>query len=108
MGRDVVGLDNKFLNKKTLSQVQAKPIDYSFWKGLMHFSDDIFNGVFLIVRDGKSTRFWKDIARGVPLAQQYLSIYNILQHTIIFIVDVLSQTPPNIRFRRGLTSSKCI
>jgi hypothetical protein len=40
-------LHNKYLKQKTLSEVQAKPTDSPFWKGLMGVKDDFFTGVFL-------------------------------------------------------------
>jgi hypothetical protein len=42
-------LDNKYLCGKTLSQVQAKLTDSSFWKGIMEVKDDFFKrGSFFI------------------------------------------------------------
>ena len=35
-------LHNKYLRGKTLSQVQAKPTDSPFWKGLMGVKSDFF------------------------------------------------------------------
>jgi hypothetical protein len=34
-------LFNKYLKNKTLAQVEAKPTDSSFWKGLMHVKNDL-------------------------------------------------------------------
>jgi hypothetical protein len=39
-------LYNKYLKNKTLSQVEAKPNDSQFWKGLMHIKTKFFNRVF--------------------------------------------------------------
>jgi hypothetical protein len=39
-------LYNKYLKNKTLSQVEAKPNDSQFWKGLMHIKKEFFNRVF--------------------------------------------------------------
>jgi hypothetical protein len=33
---------NKYLHSKTLSQVEAKPLDSFFWKGLMKVKEDFF------------------------------------------------------------------
>ena len=42
-------LTNKYLSDKTLSQVQVKPIDSPFQKGLMGVKDDFFKyGSFVI------------------------------------------------------------
>jgi hypothetical protein len=35
-------LHNKYLSQKTLAEVQAKPTDSPFWKGLMRVKDDFF------------------------------------------------------------------
>jgi hypothetical protein len=35
-------LQNKYLHSKTLSQVEAKPLDSPFWKGLMKVKEDFF------------------------------------------------------------------
>ena len=50
-------LQNKYLNNKTLSQVEAKPTDSPFWKGLMKVKDEFFNRGSFIIGDGRKTRF---------------------------------------------------
>ena len=35
-------LVNKYLGDKSLSQVQVKPLDSPFWKGIMKVKDDFF------------------------------------------------------------------
>jgi hypothetical protein len=45
-------LRNKYLNSKTLSQVQAKPTDSEFWKGLMMVKDEFFTRGYFKVGDG--------------------------------------------------------
>jgi hypothetical protein len=35
-------LCNKYLKNKTLAQVEVKPTDSPFWKGLMHVKEDFF------------------------------------------------------------------
>jgi hypothetical protein len=39
-------LHNKYLRSKTLAQVEAKPTDSPFWKGLMKVKDDFFSRGF--------------------------------------------------------------
>ena len=53
-------LHNKYLRGKALSQVQAKPTDYPFWKGLMGVKYDFFDQGSFAVGDGKGTQFWED------------------------------------------------
>lgn len=73
-------LHNKYLHYKTLSQVQAMAADSPFWKGLMRVKTAFFNRGSFIVGNGMSTRFWEDTWLGDrPLAQQYPSLYNIVQ-----------------------------
>jgi hypothetical protein len=33
-------INNKYIKNQTLAQVEAKPSDSPFWKGLMHVKDD--------------------------------------------------------------------
>ena len=100
-------LHSKYLRTKTLAEVQAKPMDSPFWKGLMQVKDSFFvRGVFK-VGNGAITRFWEYIWLGdVPLAQQYPTLYNIVQRKNISVHDVLSHNPLNIGFRRNLHGSK--
>jgi hypothetical protein len=50
-------LSNKYLGSKNLSQVQVKPTDSPFWKGIMKVKDDFFQRGSFVVRDGMKTRF---------------------------------------------------
>jgi hypothetical protein len=71
-------LSNKYLGSKSLSQVQVKPTDSPFWKGIMRVKDDFFQRGSFIVRDDMKIRFWEDTWLGdTPLATQYPSLYNI-------------------------------
>jgi hypothetical protein len=45
-------LQSKYLSQKILSQVQAKPSDSPFWKGLMHVKDAFFARGHFKVGDG--------------------------------------------------------
>jgi hypothetical protein len=53
-------LQNKYLRHKTLSDVQAKPTDSPFWKGLMEVKGEFFSRGFFRVGNGLNTRFWED------------------------------------------------
>jgi hypothetical protein len=100
-------LQNKYLQGKTLSQVEAKPSDSPFWKGLMRVKELFFTNGFYKIGDGESVRFWEDIwLVQSSLAHQYLSLYNIVQRKNVLVADVLSQSPLNIGFRRSLTGNK--
>jgi hypothetical protein len=100
-------LHNKYLNNKTLSQVEAKPTDSPFWKGLMRVKNDFFQRGFFEVGDGLTVRFWEDIWLGdTSLAQQYPSLYNIVQRKNVLVANVLANAPLNIVFRRVLSGNK--
>jgi hypothetical protein len=98
---------SKYLYNKTLSQVSIKPTDSPFWKGLMRVKEMFFaHGIFKI-GNGESVRFWEDVWLGdTSLAQQYPSLYNIVQQKHTLLADVLAQTPLNIAFRRSLVGNK--
>ena len=86
---------NKYVKNKTLAQVEVKPMDSPFWKGLMR------------VKNESSVRFWEDIWLGnVSLAQQYPSLYNIVQRKNVLVATVLAQRPLNISFRRSFNEGK--
>ena len=52
-----------------------------FWKGFMRTKATFFNKSKFIVGNGNTTRFWDDTWLGdKPLALQYPSLYNIVQH----------------------------
>jgi hypothetical protein len=101
-------LHNKYLKNKTLAQVEVKPTDSPFRKGLMGVKHDFFSldGYFKI-GNGATVRFWEDVWMGdLPLAQQYSFLYNIVQHKSVSVSTVLAHTPINISFRRGLNDHK--
>jgi hypothetical protein len=90
----------KYLKDKTLSQVQVKPIDSSFWKGIMGGRDEFFECGSFVLGGGRDTRFWEDVWLGdTPLSPQYPVLYNIVRHKQLRVADVLSNTPLNIGFR---------
>jgi hypothetical protein len=100
-------LSNKYLGSKTLSQVQAKPTDSPFWKGIMRVKDDFFQRGSFVVRDGMKTRFWEDTWLGdAPLASQYPNLYTIARSKNVLVADVLSHAPLNIRFNRMLIGDR--
>nr|XP_051221032.1 uncharacterized protein LOC127339195 [Lolium perenne] len=53
-------LHNKYLAHKTLSQVEAKPTDSPFWKGLMEVKHEFFSRGSFKVGNGMAIRFWED------------------------------------------------
>ena len=64
-------LHNKYLRDKRLAQVQEKPTDSQFWKGLIRVKQKFFNMGDLKVGNGEGTIFLEDVWLGdVPLANQ--------------------------------------
>ena len=101
-------IHNKYLHSKSLSQVQSRPTDSHFWKGLMKVKNEFLERGSFVVGNGEKTRFWEDIWLGdKPLASQYPSLYNIVHRKQVSVADVLSHAPPpNLSFRRGLSGDK--
>ena len=100
-------LTNKYLGCKSLSQVQSKPTDSPFWKGIMKAKDDFFKRGSFTVGYGMKTRFWEDTWLGdTPLNIQYASLYNAATTKNVLVADVLGNVPLNIRFNRTLTGDR--
>jgi hypothetical protein len=86
-------LHNKYLIQKTLPEVQAKPSDSPFWKGIMRVKEEFFARGHFKVGNGSNTRVWEDTWLGeTPLSQQYSSLYNIVQRKNVTIAQVLNQS----------------
>ena len=94
-------LVNKYLGDKTLSQVQVKPLDSPFWKGIIKVKDDFFKREKMIIGNGEQTRFWEDSWLGpTPLKDQYPVLYNIAYNKNKTVANVLGTVPINLPFRR--------
>jgi hypothetical protein len=50
-------LRNKYLRSKSLTQVEAKPYDSHFWRGLMHIKDEVLSLGSFDIKDGTIVRF---------------------------------------------------
>jgi hypothetical protein len=100
-------LQNKYLSQKTLSEVQAKPVDSPFWKSLMRVKDIFFSRGKFKVGNGSDTRYWEDVWLGeTTLAHQYPSLYNIVQCKNVTVANVLTQAPLNMGFRHVLSGNR--
>jgi hypothetical protein len=81
-------LHNKYIEKKN-RQVEEKPTNSPFWKGLMRVKKYFFFTTFFsslgMVRS--TVHFWKDIwLGGSPLTQQYpLPLYSTVQRKNIVV-----------------------
>jgi hypothetical protein len=96
-------LHNEYLKHKSLAQIEDKPADSPFWKGILKSKDEFFAHGSFVVGDGQTTRCWEDAwLEKTPLLTQYPSLYAIVRHKNVRVIDVLSQTPLNIGFTRVL------
>jgi hypothetical protein len=68
---------------------------------------NFFSRGSFVVGNGLNTRFWEDSWLGdKPLAQEYPSLYNIVNHMNVIVHNVLALNPLNIGFRRTLNGNK--
>jgi hypothetical protein len=73
----------------------------------MKLKEDFLKRGLFTIGNGESARFLEDTWLGdEPLAQQYPSLYNIVQRKQVLVANVMSQTPLNIGFRQALTSTR--
>ena len=100
-------LRNKYLSSSLKEEVQAKPNDSHFWRGLMKIKEEVLACGSFEIKDGKQTRFWEDTWVGQrPFKEQYPSIYNIARQPSASVASVLSSDSLNISFRRALVDEK--
>jgi hypothetical protein len=72
----------------------------------MEVKEDFINMGSFIIGNGKDTRFGKDTWQGnESLAEQYPSLYNIVQCKQVSVANVLNQNPLNITFGHTLTKN---
>jgi hypothetical protein len=99
-------LRNKYLRSKSLTQVEAKPYDSHFWRGLMHIKDEVLSLGSFDIKDGTNVRFWDDTwIRDKPLKIQYANLYNIARDPHATISKIMATSPLNISFRRALVDN---
>jgi hypothetical protein len=68
-------ITNKYIKNQILAQVEVKPSDSPFWKGLMHVKNDFFERGAFKLGNGEDIRFWEDVWLGdTTLAQQYRAL----------------------------------
>jgi hypothetical protein len=100
-------LRNKYLHSKSLAQVTMKPTDSPFRKGLIKVKEEFFSSGSFTIGNGMDTRFWEDTWLGnKSLAEQYPSLYNIVQRKQVLVANVLNQNPLNISFQRTLNENR--
>ena len=73
----------------------------------MHVMNSFFRFGSFLIRDGSEIRFWEDTWLGnTPLKDQYPALYNIARGKSDTIAVVLSQSPPNVSFRRDVLGAR--
>jgi hypothetical protein len=100
-------LFNKYLKNQTLAQVEVKPTDSPFRKGLRRVK--IFSSVEGFSKWGMDPIFvfLEDISLGdISLAQQYPAIYNIVQRRNLLVATVLARNPLYIASIRDFNEHK--
>ena len=98
-------LCNKYLGGKLLSQVQVKPHDSPFWKGLMTVKDDFFARGNFQVGNGLQVRFSEWLGNN-SLADEYPTLYNVVRHKNVRVANGLASVPLNIVFTRRIVGDK--
>jgi hypothetical protein len=95
-----------YLRSKSLTQVEAKPYDSHFWRGLMHIKDEVLSLDSFVIKDGTKVRLWEDTwIRDKPLKLQYPNLYNIAREPHATISKIMATSPLNISFRRALVDN---
>jgi hypothetical protein len=61
------------------------------------------------IKDGSEIRIWEDKWVGnTSLREQYSSLYNIVRHKGDTITKILETSPPNVSFRKDLSSQRLV
>jgi hypothetical protein len=100
-------LRRKYVKDKCLFQVQKRPGDSQFWASLMEVKDLLIQHGRCKVNNGQQTRFWEDVwIDKQPLMRRFPDLYRIVRKKGVSVASVLSSTPLNISFRRGITGDR--
>ena len=93
----------KYLQNKTLSQVEKKRGDSQFWNGLMEVKDHFLARGRFVVHSGHQVSFWEDLWIGdKPFKLMFPSLYSLVRNKGATVAHVLSTSPLNVTFRRAL------
>jgi hypothetical protein len=73
----------------------------------MKVKEDSLNKGSFTIGNSDDSRFWEDTWLGnKSFAEQYHSLYNIVQRKQVSVANVLNQNLLNITFRRSLTENR--
>ena len=100
-------LKKKYVKDKCLSQIEKRPGASHFWSGLMEAKDLLLQHGKFKVNGGHQTRFWEDVwIDQQPLMRKFPDLYRIVRRRGVSVASVLSSTPLNISFRRGIVGER--
>jgi hypothetical protein len=93
-------LRNKYLSSSLKEEVQAKPNDSHFLRGLMKIKEEILAcGDPLRLKVEKKTRFWEDTGWTKIHSKITIHQFTTYRQPHVSVVNVLSSEPLNILFR---------
>ncbi|WVZ61663.1 hypothetical protein U9M48_011501 [Paspalum notatum var. saurae] len=102
-------IHNKYLKSKPLGSGIKKPGVSHFWAGIMEVKQDFLSLGSFNIGDGTQVRFWEDTWCGnQPLKLSYPSLFSIARKKGATVADVMSSSPLNISFRRGLHGERLL
>ncbi|WVZ91915.1 hypothetical protein U9M48_038026 [Paspalum notatum var. saurae] len=100
---------NKYLQSKPLGSGTKKPGVSNFWAGIMEVKELFLSLGSFNIGDGTQIRFWEDNWCGnQPLKFSYPSLFNIATKKGTTVAEVMSSSPLNIYFRRGLHGERLL
>ncbi|WVZ53261.1 hypothetical protein U9M48_004230, partial [Paspalum notatum var. saurae] len=100
---------NKYLQSKPLGSGTKKPGVSNFWAGIMEVKELFLSLGSFNIGDGTQVRFWEDNWCGnQPLKFSYPSLFNIATKKGTTVAEVMSSSPLNISFRRGLHGERLL
>jgi hypothetical protein len=100
-------LKRKYVKDKFLFQEGKCPGDSHFWAGVMEVKYLLLQHGKCKVNNGQQTRFWEDVwINKQPLMWLFPNLYRIVRNKGVSVASVLSSTPLNISFRRGLVGKR--
>ena len=88
-----------YSSTKSLLQVQTKPNDSHFWKGLMKIKEEVLACGSFEIKDGKKRRFWVDTGWAKIHSNITIHQFTTYRQPHPLVVNVLSSEPLNILFR---------
>ncbi|WVZ88220.1 hypothetical protein U9M48_034764 [Paspalum notatum var. saurae] len=99
---------NKYLQSKPLGSGTKKPGVSNFWAGIMEVKELFLSLGSFNIGDGTQVRFWEGWCGNQPFKFSYPSLFNIATKKGTTVAEVMSSSPLNISFRRGLYGERLL